>query len=265
MDLGLQGKKAWVLGASSGLGRATARSLAAEGAALAISARGEESLVATAEEIKETAGTPCMPVPLDVSDLGAIDAAARRVHDELGPVDVLVVNAGGPPPGTFDAFDGHQPIEDAFNLVTASAWHLTKSVVPQMKERGSGVILYVTSWSTKEPIQGLLLSNMMRAAVVGMMKTVSKELGPHGIRMLCVAPGRIETPRLQALDELTAKADDKTVDDVRAASHAQIPLDRYGQPHEFGDVVAFLASDRASYLSGITVLVDGGMLNGLLS
>jgi 3-oxoacyl-[acyl-carrier protein] reductase len=265
MDLGLKGKNAWVLGASSGLGRASARSLAAEGANLAISARGEENLRATADEIAETNGTKCIPVPLDVSDLDAIAAAAAKVDDELGPLDILVFNAGGPPPGTLDSFEGHDTLDQAFKLVTASAWHMTQAVVPGMKQRGSGVLLYVTSWSSKEPIPGLLLSNMLRAAVVGMAKTISKELGPHGIRVACIAPGRIETQRLQELDELNAQGSGKTVDEVRAASHAEIPLRRYGQPHELGDVVTFLASDRASYLSGITVLVDGGMLHGLLS
>jgi 3-oxoacyl-[acyl-carrier protein] reductase len=265
MDLGLAGKNAWVLGASSGLGRATARSLAAEGANLAISARGEEALRATADEIAETSGVKCLPITLDVSDLDAIGPTAARVAEELGPLDILVFNAGGPPPGTFDSFEGHETLDAAFKLTTASAWHMTKAVVPGMKERGGGVILYVTSWATKEPIPGLLLSNMLRASVVGMAKTISKELGPHGIRVLCIAPGRIETQRLQELDEINAQGSGKTIEEVRSASHAEIPLRRYGQPHELGDVVTFLASERASYLSGITVLIDGGMLHGILS
>jgi 3-oxoacyl-[acyl-carrier protein] reductase len=138
-------------------------------------------------------------------------------------------------------------------------------VVPAMKERGSGCIVFITSSATKEIIPTLLLSNMMRAAVVGLAKTMSKELGPHGIRVLCVAPGRIDTARVQSLDEATAQSSGRTVQEVRTASESQIPLQRYGEPKEFGDVVAFLASDRASYLSGITVAVDGGALDGILS
>ncbi len=134
-----------------------------------------------------------------------------------------------------------------------------------MKARGRGCVIFITSSSTKEVIPSLLLSNMMRAAVVGMAKTMSKELGPKGIRVLCVAPGRIETPRVVSLDENAAEASGRGISEVRNESEARIPLGRYGQPREFGDVVAFLASERAAYVSGITVTVDGGALNGILS
>ncbi len=134
-----------------------------------------------------------------------------------------------------------------------------------MRDKGSGCILYLTSSSTKEVIPNLLLSNMMRAAVVGMAKTLSKELGPEGIRVLCVAPGRIETARLLALDEGNAERSGRPVEEVAAEAKARIPLGRYGDPQEFGDVVAFLASERASYISGTSVTIDGGMLNGILT
>jgi 3-oxoacyl-[acyl-carrier protein] reductase len=134
-----------------------------------------------------------------------------------------------------------------------------------MKERGSGCIVFLTSTSTKEVIPTLLLSNMMRAAVVGFAKTLSKELGPDGIRVLCVAPGSIDTDRLRSLDENAAGSSDKSVEEVRRANASRIPLRRYGEPKEFGDVVTFLASERGSYVSGITVVVDGGTLNGILS
>ena len=260
MNLGLDGKVAWVLGGSSGLGRAAAAAMAAEGAHVAVSSRNEQTLKAAASEIAEEAGSQCIAVPLDVTDATAISDAARRVAEELGPVDVLVSNSGGPPPGRFTDLDD-DALGHAFALTTASAWHLTKAVVPAMLERGSGVLVYLTSGSTKEYHANLLLSNMMRQAVVGMMKTVSKELGPQGIRSLCVAPGRIETQRLQQLDEAAAERTGKTVEEIRAELHATIPAGRYGDPREFGDVVAFLASERASYVNGITVLVDGGMLN----
>ena len=262
MDLGLDGKVAWVLGGSSGLGRACAVSLAAEGARVAISARGPERLEETANEIRAS-GAECVPVPLDVSEAEAIGRAHEQVVDSLGDIDILIANAGGPPPGPFESFDD-AALQDAVQLTLASAWRLTKAVTPGMKGRG-GAIVYITSGSVKEPISGLLFSNMLRPAIVGMAKTLSKELAPDGIRVLCVAPGRVRTPRVDALDEVVATNSGRPVDEVRAASEASIPLGRYGRPEEFGDVVAFLASERASYMTGVTVVVDGGHLHSLLA
>ena len=263
MDLGLRGKVAWVIGGSSGLGRASAEALAAEGARVAVSARGTDALEEVADGIR-AAGAESVAVAVDASDGNAIEAGARRVVDELGPVDILVANAGGPPPGPFAAFDD-DALYDAFTLTTASAWRFAKQVVPSMQARRSGCLIFITSSSTKEVIPGLLLSNMMRAAVVGMMKTLSKELGPDGVRALCVVPGRIFTPRVEALDALRAGSSGRDPAVVRAESESAIPLGRYGEPREFGDVVAFLASERASYVTGVNVLVDGGALNGVLS
>lgn len=264
MDLGLQGKVAWVLGASSGIGLAAARSLATEGAAVALSARGEDRLAkATAETIGAT-GATCIAVPVDVSDLSSIAAGADRIVHELGPVDILVANGGGPPPGPFESIDD-DALHDAFELTTASAWRLAGAVTPSMKARGSGCLIFVTSWSTKEVIEGLLLSNMLRAAVVGLSKTLSKELGPHGIRTICVAPGKIDTSRLRELDQSIAQRQGMTLEEAQMAGMRTIPLGRYGQPSDVGEAIAFLASERASFISGITVLVDGGMLNGILS
>ncbi|HET7481832.1 MAG TPA: SDR family oxidoreductase [Actinomycetota bacterium] len=263
MDLGLSGKAAWVLGGSSGLGRGSAAALAREGARVAISARDEQRLQDAATALNDLGGT-CIGVPCDVSDASSIDTAHAAVTEAFGPIDILVANAGGPPKGTFDDLD-EDALYGAFTLTTASAWRLTKAVVPAMQERGSGVVIFIASSSTKEVIPGLLLSNMMRAAVVGMAKTLSKELGPRGIRVLCVSPGRIDTPRVEALDVANAEAAGIDVADVKRRSENQIPLGRYGTEDEFGAVVAFLASERASYMNGTNVLVDGGMLNGLPS
>jgi 3-oxoacyl-[acyl-carrier protein] reductase len=249
VDLELAGKVAWVLGGSSGLGRASAEALAREGALVAISARDEAKLSEAASRIAEQSGGRCVAIPLDVTDAAAIDAAATAVAAQLGAVDILVANAGGPPAGKFEDFDD-DVLQSAFELTAASAWRLADAVIPSMKERRAGVVLFITSSSTKEPISGLLLSNMMRPAVVGMAKTLSKELGENGIRVVCVAPGRIETPRTHALGH---------------ADVGNIPLGRLGQPPEFGDVVTFLASARASYVTGVSVLVDGGASNGLLA
>jgi 3-oxoacyl-[acyl-carrier protein] reductase len=264
VDLELDGKVAWVTGASSGLGRATAEALAREGTAVGMSARQSDLLAKEASSLSERTGSRCVAVPLDVTDGNAIAAAAERVAAELGPVDILVANAGGPPPGEFATL-GEDHLVAAYNLTTASAWRLTDAVLPAMRARGSGCMIYLTSSSTKEVVPGLLLSNMMRAAVVGLAKTVSKEAGPDGVRVLCVAPGRIETARLQSLDRRAAERSGKDIEDIRRAIQERIPLGRYGSPEEFADVVAFLASPRASYVSGISVLVDGGMLSGLLS
>ncbi len=263
MDLGLQGKVAWVLGASSGLGRAAAHALASEGAQVAASARDRDRLADAAKDIGGTDGT-CVPVPADVTDASAVTSAHEEIERTLGPVDVLVANAGGPPPGTFTDVD-ESSLRAAFELTTESAWRLTSCVLPSMRERGAGCILYVTSWSTKEVIPNLMLSNMMRAAVVGMAKTLSKEVGADGVRVCCVAPGRIETPRLVALDRRTAERSGVDENEIRRRSQQQIALRRYGTPREFGDTVAFLASDRASYITGVSVVVDGGFLSGLLS
>ena len=264
MDLGLDGKIAWVLGGSSGLGRASAHSLAGEGAHVAVSSRTEGDLTAAAKDIESATGSRCIPVPVDVTDGEGIREAAATVEADLGPIDILVSNAGGPPPGTFDTLDDDD-LEYAFRLTTASAWRLAKAVLPGMRATGGGVMLFLTSASTKEVLPNLLLSNMMRAAVVGMAKTLSKELAGDGIRVACVAPGRIATKRLDQLDHAAAERTGKPVAEIRGGIIAGIPLGRYGDPKEFGDVVAFLASERASFVSGTSVLVDGGMLSGILS
>lgn len=264
MDLGLQDKVAWVLGASSGIGRACAESLAIEGAAVALSARSADTLQAAAKEMGAANGGRALAVPLDVTDPEAIVPAAESVVSELGGIDILVANAGGPPSGTFDDL-GDDELTGAFTLTTASAWRLVKAALPSMRERGGGAVVFITSASTKEVIPGLLLSNMMRAAVLGLAKTISKELAADGVRALCVAPGRIATDRLEELNEATARRTGSTVEQVRADTVARIPLGRLGDPRELGDVVAFLASERASYVSGVTVVVDGAALNTVQS
>ncbi|MGH2729747.1 MAG: SDR family oxidoreductase, partial [Actinomycetota bacterium] len=251
-----------VLGASSGLGRATAASLATEGALVAVSARRADALDDAATEIATATGGRCLAVPADVSSADSIASAAATVEAELGAVDILVSNGGGPKPGPFEAHDDDD-LYEAFTVTTAAAWRLTKAVVPAMRARGAGCLIFITSTSTKEIIENLLFSNMMRTAVVGMAKTLSQELGRDGIRTVCVAPGRIETPRLAELHQGVAARTRQTVEEVRAAGRAAIALGRFGRPEEVGDVIAFLASERASYISGITVTVDGGLLNGI--
>lgn len=264
MELGLSGKVAWVNGASSGLGKACAAALASEGASVAISSRDPERLSSAAADIRAATGSEILQVPCDVSDADAIRQASEEISSELGSPDILICNSGGPPAGDFETL-GDDDAQRAFELLTLSAWRLTKAVVPGMRAKGGGVIEYITSSSTKEIIPGLILSTMMRSAVVGMAKTLSKELAADGIRVVCITPGRIETPRVLHLDEVHAERSGTSPEEVRAASEAAIAAGRYGRTEEFGEVAAFLASERASYISGTSVVVDGGLLNGILT
>ena len=229
---------------------------------MAVSARRPEPLDEAARDITRATQNRCLAVPLDVTDAAAIEEAARQVAVELGPVEVLVANAGGPPAGRFDDLR-EACLEEGFALVTASAWRLVKAVLPGMRSKGGGCIVFITSTSTHEVIPSLLLSNSLRRAVVGLAKTLSKELGPEGVRVLCVAPGSIATARSEDLLEARARESGKTVEKVRAESEAGVPLGRYGRPEEIGDVVAFLASARASYMTGVSVVVDGGLLDSV--
>ena len=256
MDLGVKDKVAWVLGASSGLGKATAQVLAAEGARVAMSSRDETKLASAADEVGGHA------YPLDVTDIDAIVETARSIERDLGGFDILVANAGGPKPGTFETFTD-EDLYDAFNLTTASAWRATKAVLPTMRARGGGAIVYITSITTKEIVDGLLFSNMMRAAVVGMMKTLARELAADNIRVNCAAPGHHDTPRVQQLDAARAKAEGKPIEEIQQRLRAAIPLGRLGDPLEFGRVVAFLASPAASFVSGVSLTVDGGQLRSV--
>jgi 3-oxoacyl-[acyl-carrier protein] reductase len=230
--------------------------LAQEGATVALSARGEDKLAAAAKDIGGHA------FPLDVTDGDAIAATGRAIEERLGGIDILVANAGGPPPGTFDDFDDAAMLH-AFDLTAASAWRATKAVLPSMRARGGGAVVYITSFTTKEVVDGLLLSNMMRAAVVGMAKTLARELASDNIRVLCVAPGHHDTPRVRQLDEARATAEGKPVAEIKARMAASIPMGRLGDPLEFGNAVAFLASEAASYISGVTLTVDGGQLRSM--
>lgn len=260
MDLRLHGKRAWVLGASAGLGKATAAALAAEGARVAVSSRNPERLQAACAEIGAAAS-----VPLDVSaGRTAIEEACAAVAAELGGLDIVVSNHGGPPATTFEGIDDAM-FEAAFELVLASAFRVTKAALPHLRNAGGGVLAYVTSSSTREVLPNLLLSNTMRTGVTAMVKTLSRELAPDGIRLFCAAPGRISTERADSVDTFTAERQGTTFEEVRTAMAREIPLGRYGEPREFGDIVAFLCSERASYVTGVTALIDGGRLWGVAS
>jgi 3-oxoacyl-[acyl-carrier protein] reductase len=248
MDLGLRGRTAIVCGASSGLGLATAEALAGEGANVSMLARRREQLERDADRIGALA------VRGDVTNEADLERLVERTLQAFGGIDVVVWNSGGPPPGTAGEITDER-LEAAFELLLAPAVRLVRLTRPHLERSPAGRILFITSAAVKEPTAHLALSNTLRPGVTGFAKTLARELGPSGITVNCVAPGRIDTPRMTEL-----YGDDGPPPEELA----QIPLGRMGTPREFGDVVCFLASDRAAYVTGTTLLVDGGLSRGLL-
>lgn len=257
MDLGLKGKRALVLGASRGLGGAIADTLAAEGASVTAAAR---NVGAIRDRAARRAGD-LRTLELDLSDADAIDVALDRLLADSG-IDILVNNTGGPPPGTA-ADTGRDAWTRNFETMAANIFHITTRLLPGMREKRWGRIITLTSSGVEQPIPNLALSNGIRSALVGWSKTLSNEVARDGITVNVVMPGRIHTDRVDQLDAAAAKRSGKDVDEVAAASAASIPAGRYGQPQEFADVVAFLASERASYVTGGRIRVDGGAIKAI--
>jgi 3-oxoacyl-[acyl-carrier protein] reductase len=246
MDLGLKGRTAIVSGASSGLGLATAESLAAEGANVTMFARRRDVLQREADRIGALA------VRGDVTNPRDLEAVVRRTVEAFGGIDILVWNGGGPPPGPAVGM-AVEALEEAVELLFTPAVRLVDLCLPHLVESEGGRILLFTSVAALEPSAHLALSNAVRPGVTGWAKTLSRELGPRGITVNCIAPGRIETARLEQL-----YPEGPTESDLQS-----IPVGRWGTPEEFGDVACFLASDRARYVTGTTVVVDGGLSRGL--
>jgi len=263
LDLGLKGKVAAVAGASRGLGYAIARALAQEGATVGSCARHEESLERSARKIaRETGGD----VAHFVADLGSSEQARAFVRDcsaRFGRLDILVTNAGGPPTTTFmDSSDDQW--QAGFDLTLGSVISLIRESVPLMERRKWGRIVNVTSVSVKQPIDGLILSNSIRAGVVGLAKTLSIELAPLGITVNNVCPGYTATERVEDLARQLAESSGVEPRQVIEGWQEAIPMGRLGRPEELADLVAFLASERAAYLTGASIQVDGGYCRGLL-
>ncbi|GBD18801.1 MAG: SDR family oxidoreductase [Thermomicrobium sp.] len=259
MDLGLRGKVAMVAAASQGLGKAVALGFAREGANLAICSRNQAALEAVAAEAR-TSGVDVLAVPADLTRAEDIAKFVEKSIAHFGGVDILVTNAGGPPAGTFQDFADDAPWQAAFELTLLSAVRLIRGVLPSMRARGGGAIIVMTSSSIKVPIPNLILSNVFRAGVAALAKTLAEELAPYNIRVNNVLPGRIATERLLYLDQVNAERAGVSVEEIRQRTIAQIPMGRYGDPEEFANAVVFLASERASYITGASLQVDGGYI-----
>ncbi len=263
MDLGLSGKVALVAAASRGLGRAVADELAREGAQLVICARGETALRETAEQIRAETGARVVDVVADVSEPAGITRVVAAAMEAFGRVDVLVTNAGGPPAGPFESHSA-DAWEAAVRQNLVSVVELTRAVLPGMRERRWGRIINVTSIAVKQPVDNLILSNSIRAAVTGFARTLANEVAPHGITVNNVMPGYTRTQRVDDLAARNAELRGTSAADERAVWEGQIPMARLGEPSEFAAMVAFLASERASYTTGASIPVDGGWIRALL-
>ncbi|MFZ0335862.1 MAG: SDR family oxidoreductase [Candidatus Acidiferrales bacterium] len=263
MDLGLKGRVAIVAAASKGLGRAVAEELARDGAEVAICARSAANLKNAADAIRKATGREVFSQELDVTRADAVHGFVAAVQKRFGRVDICVTNAGGPPSKKFLDIS----LEDwrnAFELTLMSAVYFAREVLPLMRQRHWGRLIAITSVSVKQPIDNLLLSNSLRAGVTGLMRTLANEFGPDGVTVNCVCPGYTLTERLDDLAEIQAKTAGLSREKIFERLSAQVPLGRVGKPEELAAVVAFLASERASYVNACSIAVDGGYVKSLL-
>jgi len=263
MDLGIADRVALVAASSKGIGRGCAEALAGEGARLVLCARGEEALEATAAAIREAAGVPVTAVRADVSVPDDVEKLLEAARAEHGRIDILVTNTGGPPAGPFES-QPPEAWEGAVRNNLDSVLNLVRGVLPGMKERGWGRIVNITSIAVKEPIDNLILSNSVRAAVTGFAKTLSNEVAPHGVTVNNVMPGYTYTDRIEELSKKNAELNGTTPEEEVGKWAAMIPMGRLAEPGEVGALVAFLASERAAYITGTSIAVDGGFLRALV-
>lgn len=262
MDFGLKGKRALVMAASRGLGYASALGLAREGCHLVICSRDQARIAAAAAQIRTATGAKVKALVSDVSSGAEADRLVAAAVAEYGGLDIVVHNAGGPPAGETLAMSDEQ-WQKAFEQNLLSFTRIVKAAAPEMQKAGYGRVITIASSSIKQPIPNLALSNALRAGVWGIAKTMARELAPKGILINVVAPGRIDTERIAELDEASAKKAGRPVEDIRKASVASIPMGRLGRPEELANLVVFLASAAASYITGQAITVDGAAGNAL--
>ena len=259
MDLGLSGRVALVTAASKGMGKASAMGLAAEGAKVVMCARTESDLKTAAEEIRAKTRAEVLAIPADVTKKDDVTALVDRALKTFGQIDILVANAGGPPRGYFEDMTDEQ-WQGAFDVSLLSVVRLVRGVLPSMTARRWGRILTIQSVSVKQPIPELLLSNAVRPGVAGMMKTLAGQLGKDGITVNTVCPGKIMTDRFLGGQKISGLSREEYL----ARAVEDVPVGRVGTPEEFANMIVFLASERASYVTGVSVQVDGGLVRGLL-
>lgn len=262
MDLGIKGKVAFVAASSRGLGRAVAEELAAEGASLILCARNADVLSRVSDEIAATAGVPVLSVAADVSVAEDVARAVQKGLEKFGQIDILVTNAGGPPPGRFENLS-REMWETAIRLTLNSVLELTRAVLPGMKEHRWGRILNITSITVKQPVENLMLSNSLRAAVTGLARTLANEVAAHGITVNNILPGYTRTERVEELAKAVAAKEEISEAEAAARWESEIPMKRLGEPAEFAALAAFLVSERASYITGTSIPVDGGWIRSL--
>jgi 3-oxoacyl-[acyl-carrier protein] reductase len=263
MNLGLTNKIAMVAGASRGLGYAVARALAEEGAQISIASRDADAIAKAARKIEQETGARVLAIATDVSSAEAIENWHKKTLDHFGGIDLLFTNSGGPPPGATLNFDDAQ-WQKAFDLLLMSAVRMVRLAVPSMAARGGGSIILPTSSSVKEPIPNLALSNILRASVAALSKTLATELVAQNIRVNHLIPGRIATDRLRELDESNSKRQGISLEEQQKRMQQSIPMSRYGDPKEFAAAAVFLFSDAASYITGATLQADGGQMRSVL-
>jgi len=263
LDLGLKGKVAVVTASSRGLGRAVAMELAAEGARLAICSRDAERIRTTAEELKRTYGAEVLHDACDVTSQADVDRFAKRVLDHYGTAHVLFTNSNGPPAGALKDF-GPGDFRGALESNLMSAVSLVYAFLPAMQAQRWGRIIASTSITVRQPSPTLVLSNVSRVGVIALVKSLAQEVAAFNITANAVAPGYIMTDRVESLFGERAKKENISFDKVRGEMEKNIPLGRIGEPREFGALVAFLASERAGYINGETILIDGGLYKGLM-
>jgi len=259
MDIQVKDKVYLIAASSKGLGYGIARELAKNGATVGIASRTKSDIEKAANSLHAETGAAIFPSVMDASNAESIKTWVEEAYSAFGKIDGLLVNAGGPPPGNFDNFSD-KDWQSAFDLTLMSAVRMIRNVLPMMRSKNAGSILTVTSISVKEPVDQLLLSNVLRSGVTSLVKSLANELAKENIRVNNIIPGRIDTDRVKALDKKVSGIKDIPVEQIKLQNENAIPLGRYGNINEFGKAGAFLLSPAASYITGASLVVDGGIL-----